>query len=142
MNDSSVHHETVRAWMRQTAGLPSDQLAQLFEEAIGVLWRRASPTLGEVTLAAIADRVLYNAAEQFPVFDALKLSAGGVDGAEFRERAGRLSGRELTEGVPFVLVEFLTVIGNLTADILTPVLHAELSRVTKDSSQGSGEGKL
>ena len=142
MIDSSDHHETVRAWMSRAAGLPSDQLAHLFEQAVSVLWRRACPTLGDVTLTAIADRVLYNAAEKFPVFDALKLSADGVDYAEFRERAGRLSDRELTGGVQFVLVELLTVIGNLTADILTPALHAELSKVTKDAlGPGSGEGK-
>jgi hypothetical protein len=29
----------------------------------------------------------------------------------------------------FVLVEFLTVIGNLTAEILSPELHADLGRV-------------
>ena len=30
----------------------------------------------------------------------------------------------------FLLVEFLTVLGNLTADILTPALHSELTAVT------------
>ena len=36
---------------------------------------------------------------------------------------------ELVEGIRFVLVEFLTVLGNLTAEILTPELHSELSNV-------------
>jgi len=33
-----------------------------------------------------------------------------------------------------VLVEFLTVLGNLTAEILTPELHAELVKITPVSA--------
>jgi hypothetical protein len=36
---------------------------------------------------------------------------------------------ELRRGIRFVLTEFLTVLGNLTAEILTPELHAALSNV-------------
>jgi hypothetical protein len=38
-------------------------------------------------------------------------------------------GPELVAGIRFVLVEFLTVLGNLTAEILTSELHAELSNI-------------
>jgi hypothetical protein len=38
---------------------------------------------------------------------------------------------ELREAIRFVLVELLTVLGNLTAEILTPALHAEISRVAR-----------
>ena len=39
----------------------------------------------------------------------------------------------------FVLVEFLTVLGNLTAEILSPALHAELAREAEDSSDGASD---
>jgi hypothetical protein len=102
---------------------------QLFETALGALWRRAQVTLGDVTLTAIVDRVLYNAAEKFPLFSSLKVEPSGVRCQELRERAPSLRDSELREGIRFVLVEFLTVLGNLTAEILTPELHANLSKV-------------
>ena len=43
------------------------------------LWNRANLTLGEVTLTAIVDRVLYSAAEQFPPFESLKVEPAGID---------------------------------------------------------------
>jgi hypothetical protein len=39
-----------------------------------------------------------------------------------------------------VLVEFLTVLGNLTAELLTPELHAELSTVTLSQGVRRGAG--
>jgi hypothetical protein len=50
----------------------------------------------------------------------------------------------LREAIQFVLVELLTVVGNLTAEILTPALHSELSNITVKDSPGkqTGEGKL
>ncbi len=95
-----------------------------------MLWKQTLTTLGEVTLTAIAGRVLHNASEQFPLFSSLKVERPtGLHFGALRERirAGDDSG--LREGSRFVLVEFLTVLGNLTAEILTPELHAELSKV-------------
>jgi hypothetical protein len=144
MSDDSDHSKRISAWMAQATVLSSDQLAQLFEQAIGALWRRAFFTLGDLTLAAIVDRVLYNATEEFPVFGSLKLDANGINCAEFRKQAKDTGDRELTEAIQFILVELLTVIGNLTAEILTPALYSELSTITVEDSTGkqSGETKL
>jgi len=63
---------------------------------------------------------------------------------------------ELRDALRFILVELLTVIGNLTAEILTPELHLEIYSVvlpeaihvgksasgqTPGSGSESGEGK-
>ena len=68
----------------------------------------------------------------------------GVNFAEFREQAGSLNDGELRQAIQFVLVELLTVVGNLTAEILTPALLSELSNVTTTDSapKQSGERKL
>jgi hypothetical protein len=105
-----------------------------------VLWSRTKTTLGEVTLTAIAERVLHNASEHFPFVCQLTGEASG--GGQFRDldaQAGAVDGAELIAGIRFVLTEFLTVLGNLTAEILTPVLHAALSNVAlADSARGDG----
>jgi hypothetical protein len=137
--DQGQHEAPVDAWLKRSAkdDLPPAVLLQLFEAALGALWARTKTTLGEVTLTAIAERVLHDASEKFPLFSSLKVEpTGGIPFRELRERPNSVNVSELTAGIRFVLVEFLTVLGNLTADILTPELHAELSNVALPDTQG------
>jgi hypothetical protein len=129
--DEGQHAACVDAWLeRSEKDLSSEVLLRLFEAALGALWARAATTLGEVTLTAIAERVLCNASETFPLFSSLKVEpAGGIPFRELRKRISSVPRSGLMEGIRFVLVEFLTVLGNLTAEILTPELHSELSNV-------------
>jgi len=76
--------------------------------------------------AILADHAVVSGSNPFA---SLKVDATGLRCDDLRQRAAGLEGKQLEEGVRFVLVEFLTVLGNLTADMLTPALHAELSRV-------------
>ncbi|GAC1344529.1 MAG: hypothetical protein NVS2B9_04670 [Myxococcales bacterium] len=102
----------------------------MFEAGLRAVWDPTQTTLGEVTLNAIADRVLHNAAERFPSFSALQVEpSGGIQFRALREGIGSIQAAELRAGVRFVLVEFLTVLGSLTAEILTAELHAALSKV-------------
>jgi hypothetical protein len=124
------HNACVNAWMERTAkGIPSELLVQAFEEAFAALWRRAHQTLGDVTLTAIVDRVLYSGVGRFPILSELKVETTGLRCEGLRENARGALASELEEAIQFVLVEFLTVLGDLTAHILTLALHAELSRV-------------
>jgi hypothetical protein len=129
--DEGQHAACVDTWLKRSGkDLSPEALLRLFEAALGALWARTATTLGEVTLTAIAERVLYNASETFPLFSSLKVEpTGGIPFRELRERIRSVHGSELMEGIRFVLVEFLTVLGSLTAEILTPELHSELSNV-------------
>lgn len=139
-SSDSDHGQHIREWMRQTAGLSSNQMAQLFERAIGALWNCAYLTLGDLTLLAILERVLDGATEEFPLFATLKLDADGVNCTEFRERATDVGDLRLAEAIQFILVELLTVIGNLTAEVLTPTFYSELSKVTVKDADGRQRG--
>lgn len=130
MSAENAHVACVEGWLERAGENPSaDQLAGLFQQAFAALWKRAHRTLGEVTLTAIADRVLYTVAEQYPAFAALELEDGQLQSPGRDDWPGSQSREELVEAIRFVLVEFLTVLGSLTADILTPALHAELSNL-------------
>lgn len=133
MVDENDHGARVDAWMARAArGRAPDRLVHVFEQAFDVLWKRSLRTLGQVTLAAIVDRVIFTAAERFPFFADLEIGGAGVDCRELRERAGNL--HDLADGIRFVLVEYLTVLGNLTAEILTPALHEELSNLAPEDA--------
>jgi hypothetical protein len=131
------HAAYVEAWLDEAGkGAPPAQLVTLFERALSALWRRAEVTLGEVTLTAIGDRVLYTASETHPFLSTLKLEEAGICFDGFREQGARQA--NLHEAVRLVLVEFLTVIGHLTDEILTPALHAELSKVAREGPSATG----
>lgn len=132
MTSRELHDARVTAWLErcQAAGLPRESLLDLFETALAALWARTSTSLGEITLSAIADRVLHDAGERYPPFASLNVEATGrLEAGELRHNVESLGHMELLEGMRFVLVEFLTVLGNLTAGLLTAELHAELARV-------------
>ena len=142
MLDRGQHAECVDAWLARTAGeLSPAGLRRLIEAAFGALWNRTKTTLGEVTLTAIAERVLYAAAERFPSLGSLKIDP--TRGIEFHGNEATPSvppEHELRAAIRFVLVELLTVLGNLTAEILTPELHAELSIVEPPWAVRGGPG--
>ena len=128
----SDHHTCVDVWIEdQACDRPVPQLLALFDCALAAVWQRAHHTLGDVTVRAIMDRVLHTATDHHALLSSLKLEATGI---RCEDLGGRVrSGEELTDAMRFLLVEFLTVLGNLTADILTPALHAELRAVTAPS---------
>lgn len=129
MVDAREHGACVDEWMERAANrMPSDRLLGVFDQGFAALWGRAHQTLGDVTLMAIVDRVLYVAAEQYPFLSALKVEPTGLRCQELRQHVGGVHREQLAAAVRFVLVEFLTVLGNLTAEILSPALHAELSK--------------
>lgn len=128
--------------MKQAAdGLSSEQLLDLFEQAMLALWNRSVGTLGVITLTAILDRVLYPTAKKFPEFQSLRVVVTGIDFAGLREPAEDMTVSQLAEGIHFVLVEFLSLTGYITAEVLTPALHSELSKVKlKKSTRGTKGG--
>lgn len=135
MSDEIDHGQVVDAWLRRSGrDLSAEQLVQLFDVALRALLARTETTLGEVTLSAIVDRVLHNAVEGHPRFASLRFEAGkGIDCQALRAQAAAMPDGELREGARFVLAELLTVLGNLTAEILTPELHAELTKITVEA---------
>ena len=127
MSGEGEHRVAVDAWWEGVSpGRSVDALIGAFEAAFAGLWERSCLTLGEVTLIAIVERVLHTASEPFPILAAMEVGSAGLRCDSLRAHADSRHD-EVARALRFVLVEFLTVLGNLTADILTPALHAELS---------------
>ncbi len=131
MLDEGHHEAFVDAWLARCAsGLSPEDLLRLFETAFCALWARTETTLGEITLTAIVSRVLHNASETAPFLSSVEIEPEGrFDCHTLLDGIGDVDPIELRDGIRSVLVELLTVLGNLTAEILTPEMHASLSEV-------------
>jgi len=139
--DDDPNASCVASWLdRAATGLSGEEHVQLFELALAAMWRRSRRPLGDVTVAAILDRVVHNATERFPVLEGLQVETSGVSCVDLRARAPTADGAELLQAIRFVLVEYLTVLGNLTADIFTPALRAELSAVALEAPRPADPG--
>ena len=148
------HQERVEAWLAHAGGgASSPALVALLQGALDALWRRAQQTLGDVTVRAIVSRALVTASSRHPLQRALMVDAEGVSCAALAHVVGAARPAPAAIGpadpaavraaVHDVLVEVLTVLGDLTANILTGALHDALMTVTAPepgagASRGAG----
>ncbi len=128
MVDGSQHATRVDDWLRELPkDLTLDELMSRFEVMFGALWRRAHQTLGEVTLTAILDRVLFLARDTHPLVAELEIGRNGVSCRKLFGRSREFESQQVVSAMRYVTIQFLRLLGNLTAEILTPALHAQIA---------------
>ena len=116
--------------------VPSSALLVLFEEAWRALWRRSESAVGEVALESISQLIRANAVEKYPFLSPLILNGPEVSYKALLGSLEELDKNQLQEGLGLMLVEFLSVIGDLTDQLLTPGLYEVLSRIEPGSVSG------
>jgi hypothetical protein len=126
------HAEQVDAWLERSLhhGSPVE-IVGLFRGGFEALWTTAVATLGTVTLTAIAERVLRTATAEHPFLSVInpRPNAGTRWQLQLQERLSQQPSPALIAGLRFALIELLTAIGRLTAEILSPDLHAAIAAV-------------
>jgi len=123
----SSHAGVVDAWVRRAIeNDPSADALELFHVVFETVWNRAVATLGTTTLLAITERVLRTASNRYRFL--LAINTRPTTDPRWRQRLyarlGAVPRLQLIEGLRFALIELLTVIGRLTAEILSDELHA------------------
>jgi hypothetical protein len=133
MNDlqsSDMHSKLVKIWEEKSAAeLTQLQHLRLLELGILTLEQTASRTLSNVTLLVIIDRVIRQCIPKHPVLSYISLESNSLS-FENRPEIDSSKALELMEALRFLLIELLTVLGRITAEILTKALHYELLKVT------------
>lgn len=133
MSHRTTHAQAVEQWRKRVATADSpERIVAIFEHTFRTLWSRAQRTLGDVTMTAIVDRVLSVAAEHTPLLAGVHVDLQGVHCDGLLSEAEQLPPEETLQALSAVLTDFLTVLGNLTAEILTPAMHASLASVRLD----------
>jgi len=135
--DETQHRAAVDTWIERTVGHRSSaEIVDLFGAAFEAVWGRALTTLGEVTLTAIAERVLFTVAGLHPFLSVVPAHPNGDARwkQQLYDRMAAVPREELLDGLRFGLIELLSVIGRLTAEILSYDLHTTLGGVTTGGS--------
>lgn len=135
-HDEPSHKAVVDAWLARSVDHDSSvEIVRLFHAALDAVWNRAVTILGPVTLTAIAERVLHNATERYTFLSAIDPRPNGDARwmERLHERLATVPRAALIEGLRYGLIELLTVIGTLTAEVLRDELHAALEAVTATS---------
>lgn len=120
----------IDAWLEQAAkGLPSEGLAFVFGETLKALSKRASLTLNKNTLMAIFKRVVYQCSEKYPLLSVLKIESSGILSDQFSIQFSQVDPAELKEAFRFLITELITILSNLTADILPTSLEEQKASI-------------
>jgi hypothetical protein len=138
--DEPSHTAAVDAWLARSVDHDSSvDIVRLFHAALTAIWDCAVTTLGPVTLTAIAERVLHSAGERYTFLSVIDRRPNGDARAIERlcERLVAVPRDALIEGLRYGMIEMLTVIGALTAEVLSRDLHVVLETITPGSEPGS-----
>ncbi len=128
-----IHSKLIKEWEHTNAnGLNSDQHVRLLEKAIRAIELRAETTLSVVTLTLILDRVLHESKDRYPLLSEAFIESNRLS---FEKMHNHHKSENLIEPIRHVLVELLTVLGRITADILTTPLNKELLKVKWNHSE-------
>jgi hypothetical protein len=127
------HSSAVEGWM---TCLPKDlkkqALVELFTSSFKRVLAKASVSISAVTLNPILDRVLYNSSEQFPLLATVKIDKEGLNFADLEKSLKKYDDKQIKRAFHYLITEFFYVIGNLTGEQLTPLLHKELNESSKE----------
>ncbi len=128
--------------MRQAGeGLSSEELVELLDQALRAVWSVARPNISEATLAAVLDRALVNTADEYPGLPRVTIETDAADFSALRAAAPRLKRDELARAIEFLLTDFMAILGNLTAEIMTSSLQQKLSSVRLRRRGGDSGGR-
>ena len=128
-----MHSDLIEDWEKKnTEGLSADQHVRLLEKAIRAIEQRAGITLSVVTLTLILDRVLHESQEKYSLLSEASIQSNSLN---FEKLHHLHKPEELFVPLRYLLAELLTVLGRITADILTTPLHKELLKVTWNHSE-------
>lgn len=126
------HTACVRDWLARSAvNLSTAQQLTLLDHGFTAVWNKAHQTLGAITLTAVVDRVLSTSAKDFPQLAQTRADFSGISFEALYSNGSTPD--QSVAALRFTLIELLRVLGAITAEILTPSLHAALAEVTMPS---------
>jgi hypothetical protein len=134
-NQNSTHKAIVSLWEEKNIkNLRTDQAIQVFGNAIQMIERRCLITLSTVTVYVVLDRIIHQGIEKFPLLIEITIEDGSLNLTKIYQKKNHYELKEINNAFRYLLIELLTVIGNITSEVLSAPLHKELMEVTSESA--------
>lgn len=128
------HAEQVSLWDEKIcAGLDLNTFVRTYGCAIQAVELRSLVTLSSVTVKVVIDRALHESLGKYPLLSWVSVEPERLDLSRLIGQCESYDPSEVRQALQFLLIEVLNVLGNITAEVLTPALHTELLRVTAES---------
>lgn len=128
------HANQVNEWdAKICAGLDLKSFVRTYECAIQAVENRSLITLSSVTLKVVVDRALNESIEKFALLSWATVEPERIDLSRLLEKCESYDPTEIRKALRFLLIKILNVLGNITADVLSPALHSELMLVNAET---------
>lgn len=125
------HKEQILLWEEKNLkNLESKELVELYANAFNAMEKRCLATLSTVTVQVVKERILHISFEKFPLLSSVKLEATQLNFKILIQNCENYNIEELKDALRFLLVEFLSVIGNITSGVLSEALYKQLFDIT------------
>ena len=145
MNQSQKpeHAKKVDEWIsKSVVGLEQVDQARVLASAILEIENRVLLTLSSITWKAILERALSQSSEQHPLLLGIKVEAHGLSIAGLLPSLQSEHTNQVIESFRFFIIEILTIVGNLTAEVLSEPLYRVLFKLVADSKCRTDRGDL
>lgn len=127
--------EQIDAWLKQaTRDLSSKKIVMVFGDALKTLSKKASRSLNRQTLMAIVNRVLYQCKESFPLLQGLKVDNTGINFDHYQSQLENADPEALKDSFRHLFVELYNVLGDLTAEVVSPANEPAEEKIKDDNS--------
>lgn len=124
------HSGNVHAWLASAQkGLSSQDLIDLFGLGLDSVWTSAEKIISDVTLIAVFDRVAAYGQALYPWVPMIPLKANRPDLASMRAAAASIDRKETLMLIQILLTEYVSILGAMTGETLTPRMHRALKTV-------------
>ena len=102
------------------------EVVDIYEEVLSAVWAKILPTLGKITVRAIAQRALHLTAQSYAILDSMTVTEDGFDFRTLKERVDEKDKAAIREALKELIVSLFDILAKLTGNVLVDRLTREI----------------
>ena len=102
------------------------EVVDIYEEILVAVWTKIVPTLGKITVRAIAQRALHLTAQSYAILDSMTVTEDGFDFRTLKERVDEKDKAAIREALRKLIVSLFDILAKLTGNVLVDRLTREI----------------
>ena len=107
------------------------EVVDIYEELAETIWNKVVPTLGEVTMTAMAERAIFKTGRRFEIVRDISTTRQGLDFAAVRQRFnGRGNSHEVGPAFRDLISNLLEILATMTGRAVKNRLLADVDSLT------------